>query len=217
MNPPNRPSFQGFTLIELLVSLAIMITMTGILFARYPETVKRLTLSNMAHTTALLIREAQVRGSAVDSFNSSIGGYGVYMSTSNPDRIVLFGDVVDGTVSGYQILIGDGLFQNGNPIDETKTLTVFPKGYTITKLCIGSGFPFSCNTLNTPPITTLTVSFIRPNPQPHIYINDSKSTNYSAGCVEIHSPLAPLGGHVRSVQFFNSGMIRTLTTPCDNN
>ncbi|MFA6608429.1 MAG: type II secretion system protein [Candidatus Paceibacterota bacterium] len=213
----NNFHLKGFTLLELLVSLSIMLIMTGVLFMRYPETVKRLTLANMTHTTALLIREAQVRGSAVDSFNSSIGGYGVYMALANPNKLILFGDVVDGTLSTYQILVGDGLFQNENPVDETKTVTFFPKGYNVTKLCVGSGFPFICNTDNTPPITTLTVSFTRPNPQPNIYVNDSKATNYSTGCVELHSPLAPLGGHVRSVQFFNSGMIRTLTTACDNN
>ncbi len=203
---------RGFTLIELMISMAIMLILSGILFARYPETVKRLTLANTTHTVALLIREAQVRGSAVDSVNSTLGGYGVYASLTNPTQLILFGDVVDGTVSRYQIATGDGLYQSGGSTPEAKTTVRLPTGYTIVKLCTGSGFPFTCSVTT----TTLTISFIRPDPQPNIYVNASKATNFSAGCIELRSPLAPLPGHVRSVQVFNSGMIRTQVGKCDN-
>jgi prepilin-type N-terminal cleavage/methylation domain-containing protein len=209
-------SFKGFTLIELLVSLGIMLTMTSILFFRYPETIKRITLSNVTYTVSLLIREAQIRGSAIDSSNGSIGGYGVYASLTNPNKVILFGDVVDGTVSPYQINVGDGIYQNVSPDDETKTITTLPSGFTVSKLCVGTGFPFICNDENTPPITSFTISITRPDPRLNIYINNSKDTVYSAGCIELRSLLAPAMGHVRSVQVFNSGVIRTSNGKCDN-
>jgi hypothetical protein len=207
-------SLRGFTLIELMVSMAIMMTMTGILFIRYPETIKRLTLANLTYTVALLIREAQVRGSAIDSENSSIGGYGVYFSLANPNKAILFGDSVDGTVSPYEIVIGNGLYDT-LPVNEAKTITTLPAGFSVSRLCVGTGFPFSCNSNNIPPITTLTISLTRPDPKFNLYINDSKSILFSAGCVELQSPLGASLGHIRSVQIFNSGIIRTTNTKCD--
>lgn len=217
----NRSGFpfrvRGFTLVELMVSLAIILALTTILLWHYPETSVKLTLVNMTHTTALLIREAQVRGSAIDSVNSSLGGYGIYLSRATPNKIVLFGDTVDGSVPmPYNIPIGDSIYQSGSPIDETKTTTILSPGYAIEKICVGTGFPFTCNDANNPPISSLTISFTRPLPTPIIFINGSKGSTFPAVCLELRSPRAPLSGHIRTVQVFGSGIIRTDVTKCDN-
>ena len=215
-------SVRGFTLIELTVSITIMIIMTGVLLANYPESAIRITLVNTVHKVALLVREAQVRGSAIDSSNSSLGGYGIYVDLATPGQIVLFGDSVTGTggsESVYGLPIGDGLYET-SPVNELKSLTTFPSRYVVQKVCVGQAFPFICNAYgvpSTPSITSLTISFTRPNPQPNIYINGSKATNYSAGCIELWSPHAPLIGHIRAIEVYNSGMIRTTLTGCDNN
>jgi len=207
----------AFTLVELMVSLAVIMTLTVILLSRYPETAIRLTLANMSHTVSLLIREAQVRGSAIDSNNSALGGYGVYAALASPQQLVLFGDTVDpGVPKPYGITIGNGLFESSSPVDETKTITTFPNRYVIKKLCVGTGFPFTCNGANTPVITSLTISFTRPNPIPNLYINNTPSTTSTAACIELHSPQAPLTGHIRNVQVFSSGMIRNDIGKCDN-
>ena len=206
----------GFTLIELLVSLAIILILTVILLNQYPETSVRLTLANTAHTTSLLLREAQVRGSAIDSANSSLGGYGVYITLSSPDQLVLFGDTVDSSVpKPYGIPVGNGLYESGSPINETKSITTLPSRYVISKLCVGSGFPYACNSANSPVVSALTISFTRPDPTPSIYVNNT-GTSYIAACIELRSPQAPLSGHVRNVQIFSSGMIRTDLGKCDN-
>jgi prepilin-type N-terminal cleavage/methylation domain-containing protein len=206
-------SLRGFTLVEVLISLAIMGMMMTILLANYPETAVRLTLANISHRISLLAREAQVRGSAIDSSNSSIGGYGIYAVLASPRRVILFGDTVDANVpKPFGVLVGNGLYET-SPVDEAKSLTNLPNGYTIARLCVGNSFPFSCND---PTVLTLTVSFTRPNPQPNIYINGSSATSYSAGCIELHSPRAPNSGHIRSVQVFTSGMIRSQLGKCDN-
>lgn len=206
---------RGFTFLELMISMAIMLIMSVILFARYPETVKRLTLANATHVGALVVQEAQVRGSAIDSINSSLGGYGTYVTLTRPDRIVLFGDSVTSTLSPYQIYVGDGLYQS-TPVDEAKTTTMLPVGYAVAKLCVGTGFPFTCNASNVPAINSLTISFTRPSPLPNIYVNNATSTAvFTASCIEFRSVLAPLVGHIRSVQIFSSGIIRTISTGCE--
>lgn len=208
---------RGFTLVELSVSLAVIMTLTTILLSRYPETSVRLTLANLSHTTSLLIREAQVRGSAIDSVNSSLGGYGVYIDLTSPNQLVLFGDTVDSSIpKPLGVAVGNGLYESGSPINEAKTITTLPSRYSIKKLCTGTGFPFTCNTNSNPAITSLTVSFTRPNPAPSIYINNTKATSFSAACIELHSPQSPLSGHIRSVHVFSSGMIRTSLGKCDN-
>ena len=217
-----RVSVRGFTLLELSISLAIMGIMMGVLLSNYPETAVRLALINTSHTISLLVREGQVRGSAVDSGNASlteespIGGYGVYAEIITPNTIILFSDMVDASVAKpFGLAVGDGLYQT-TPINETSRITTLPSKYKIAKLCVGTGFPFTCNTANVPSISTLTISFTRPNPQPDVYINGVKTTNFSAACIELHSPRAPSVGHIRSVQVFNSGMIRTQNGRCDN-
>jgi prepilin-type N-terminal cleavage/methylation domain-containing protein len=209
---------RGFTLIELLVSISIMIIMTTMLLSEYPGSAVRITLVNSTHTLALLLREAQVRGSAVDSVNTSVGGYGIYIARATPDKITLFADSVNGTggtTSVYGLPVGDGLYQK-TPIDETKKVTTLPRGYTISKICVGTGYPFTCNGYGSgSAITSLTISFTRPNPQPAIYINDSKATAYTGACIELVSPSAPKTGHVRSVEVYGSGMVRTTLSACD--
>lgn len=203
-------SLQGFTLIELLVSFSVMITLTGILLYRYPETTMRLTLANANQSTALLVREAQARGSAIDSAGSTIGGYGVHFDIASTSQITFFSDLVDsGIIMPNGIPVGDGLYQRSSLADETKTTTFLPRGYRITKLCVGTGYPFTCGSDNIPPITSLTISFTRPNPQPGIYINDTNITNFPGACIELRSVRAPEVGHIRSIHIFNSGMIRT--------
>lgn len=211
-------SLKGFTLVELVVSIGILFAITTVLLAKYPETAVRLSLANSSHELSLLIREAQVRGSAIDSVNSSLGGYGVFISFTASDRFILFGDTVDPSVpKPYGISVGNELFENGTPIDETKSIISLPSRYSVAKLCVGAGFPFVCNTNSDPDIQTLTISFTRPEPNPSIYVNGDKAVDYTGACIELHSPQAPGVGHIRNVQVFSSGMIRTGVGSCDNN
>lgn len=216
-------SLKGFTLLEMLMSISVMTVITTVLIYKYPDTSVRLNLSNNSQTIALLLREAQVRGSAIDSANSALGGYGIFVALSAPDTVILFGDVIDSSVAMPNGLpVGDGLYATSTPLDNVKSITKFGTRYRVSKLCVGTGFPFTCNTSNTPAITSLVMSFTRPNPQPNIYINNSLSTgNFSAACIELRSPKindasnATSTGHIRSIQIYNSGMIRTLANTCN--
>lgn len=218
-----RSNLRGFTLLEMMVSIAIMTVISTTLIYRYPETSIRLNLANDNQAIALMLREAQIRGSAIDSVNSSLGGYGVHLNTNTPRTIILFGDLIDDSIDKPNGLpVGNGLY-DFSPINETKTMTTFATGYVISKICVGTSFPFTCTTNNIPAITALTISFTRPNPQPNIYINNSSAASFSGACIEIRSPRAPRpgqnapsAGHIRSVQVYTSGMIRTSANKCDN-
>ncbi len=216
------PRYKGFTLLELLVSLSVMTVISTTLIYRYPETSVRLNLANNNQTIALALREAQIRGSAVDSVNNSLGGYGVYFDASTPRRVILFGDTVDasaGTSNGLPI--GDGLYSATTPFNEAQTVTIFATSSTsfISKICVGTSYPFSCGANNTPQVTSLTISFTRPSPLPSIYLNNT-TTRVMGACIEMRSNKAIqngilVAGHVRSVQVFSSGMIRSSATGCD--
>lgn len=214
---------RGFTLLELMVSVAIIAVLTGIVLINYPEGSMKITLSNINNKAALLIREAQVRGSAIDSNNttlaaeSPVGGYGVHVTLANPDRFILFADSVDALQpKPYGLLVGDGLYQT-TPINELYSTTMLPSGYSVKKICVGSSFPYTCNSYGSPAVSALTISFTRPSPQPAIYINNSRTTSYSSACIELNSPRAPGVGHIRSISVYTSGMIRTALTKCDTN
>jgi prepilin-type N-terminal cleavage/methylation domain-containing protein len=233
--PLKIPLVRGFTLMELMVSLVVMTVISTTLIYKYPETSVRLKLSNVNQDIALLLREAQIKGSAVDSANGVYAGAGAYFNIATPTQAMLFGDAVDATIAMPNGLpVGDGLFTPyidfgaGGVLSEIRATTTFPTGYVVSKLCVGSSFPFTCNEdglllpIPIPQITTLTISFMRPNPQPHIYINDATTTDYSGACIEVRSPNAPPpgqelpSGHIRSVQIFSSGSIRTFKGRCDN-
>lgn len=190
--------------------------MTGLLLFNYPESAIRMTLINSVQTTALLIREAQIRGSAIDSVNSSLGGYGIYVKIADagtPSVIKLFGDSVSnfGNSSSYGLPIGNGLYDL-SPIDETNSTTAFPKDYKITKICVGQAPNIICSIDTT---TSLTISFIRPSARPNIYLGRDISVNYSKACIEFKSPIPYSIGHIRSVEVYNSGMIRTAIAACN--
>jgi prepilin-type N-terminal cleavage/methylation domain-containing protein len=207
----------GFTLVELMISIAIFLLLSTILVANYPETITRLTLANTNQNISLLLREAQVRGSAIDSVNSTRGGYGVYVSAASPSNLILFGDTVDLSIERpYGIPIGNGVFETA-PLDETVTNVTLPDRYSVRKLCTGTGFPFVCGDVHVPPIESLTITYIRPNPMPVIYVNGTTTVNYSGACLELVSPKAPAVGHVSTVQVFGSGMIVESAGTCDNN
>ncbi len=214
---------RGFTLVELLISMAIMMTMTGVLLGKYPESTIKLTLANANNALALLIHEAQQRGSSVDSVNSTLGGYGIFFDRATSTEVILFGDRIDLSIPNSQGLpIGNGLYDSG-PINEKKSTTRLQSNYSYKKLCVGtttaplSKAPngFLCDATSTPSIDTLTISFSRPSQVAHIYINNSTTTDFSSACIQLYSQKSPEIGHIRSLKVYHSGMVTTARTSCD--
>ena len=225
-------SLRGFTIIELVVSIGIMVTLMTTILANYPESNIRVNLALLAHTITLSLREAQLRGSSVESKDLSVGGYGVFFDVASSTHYALFNDFA--TVPGPNGLdVGDGIYATSSilSLDETVSTTYFPYQFRISKLCVGVGYPFSgangsCNTDDSaglPDVNTLTVDFIRPNPQPIITINQGDLSNIrsstssqmlSAACIEVDSESPNRARYVRSAQIFSSGMIAASKNGC---
>lgn len=212
---PTTFHVKGFTLIELMISIAIMAIMTTVLFANYPDSMVRIGLSNTNHKIALLVREAQVRGSAVDSRSNlnTVSGYGVYVNMVDTTNLVLFTDFANNSTSTIGIALGNGLYDINEMISKLTLL----QNFYISNLCVKTAEVQSCTTSPVNSVNNLTISFTRPNPRPHIYINNPPGTDvtdYDEACIEISSPKAPLAGHIRSIKIYNTGFITTLINPC---
>lgn len=202
-------SNKGFTLIELLMCIGIMMLMTTALLDNYPETTMRLNVSNLAYKLSASMREAQLKGSAVESVNSTVGGYGMFFDVTNKTEMILFGDKIDSSIERpYGLGVGNGLYDL-LPLTEKKSSINLLQGYSFKKLCVTNSTTYTCNNDFAPPITSLTISFSRPSSLANIYINGDSAVPYSSACVEIHSPKSPKTGHIRAVHFYHSGMTTT--------
>jgi prepilin-type N-terminal cleavage/methylation domain-containing protein len=212
----NSLSLQAFTLVELLVSISIMTIILGITLSGGPSALMRLSLADNAYTSELLIREAQLQGSAVNSVNGTFGGAGVFFNRATPSTVVKFKDKVDSALI-HAIGIGNGLYDT-TPTDEFDKQYSLTNNHKINKLCVATSTPpFTCNDDNptlVPIINNLTISFIRPNQGAHIYINNSALINYSAACIQFDSVKSPDAGYVRSVIIYRSGMITKKIGTC---
>lgn len=215
-----------------MVALTIMLVGTGLLLENYPNSTLRLTLLNNTHISALLIREAQIRGSAVDSsatVSNSVGGYGVFINLATSSQAILFGDSIKFLESSHPGLknkfgfdIGDGLYDEAVSLDKVKSTLKFKEGFTFKKLCVASSTAsegitngYLCSTVNTVPIRTLTISFNRPSQIAHMYINGNSANDFAGACIQLYSPKSPEVGHIRSIKVSHSGMVTTSMNPCN--
>lgn len=200
---------KAFTLIELLISIAILLMMTGILLYDYPEYSIRVNLANMASKISLMLREAQIRGSAVDSgIANDVSGYGLDFKLVNSE-IVFFND--HPTDFSKSIPLGDGLY---DPATEEVSSSTLPKGFKISALCVYYDSLSAPICSDSATISEITVSFTRPSSLANIYKDNNSSKTYDSACVELQSPEYPKPGHVRSVEVFGSGRIVTSNEIC---
>ena len=204
---------RGFTLVELLVSIGIMVIILGITLSGGPQAIMKLTLSDNTYQSELMIREAQLQGSAINSLDNLYGGVGVYFNLATSSQVLKFRDLVVPNVD-RPIGIGDGLYESA-PIEEKDSVFKLSTNHRIGKLCVATGVAaFVCNDEVNPPIKTLTISFNRPKQTAHIYTNDTSSTDFTSACIQFDSLRSPLPGYVRSVLVYRSGMVTKRLGTC---
>jgi len=173
---------RGFTLIELMVVVAIMLIMTGVIFFNYNSFNDSMLLTNSAYDLSLSIRQAQVYGTAVregtgwtpvspidaNSYNNFAYAYGMHFDTSDPTGFSLFVD--NGSANGA--------YDPG--VDSKLQTYVFQRGIKVEKLCV------SYNGAPCYPVTSLDITFLRPNPESRISASDT-ATSFS--CDPINNPV----------------------------
>jgi len=87
---------QGFTVIELIVSVAVLLVITTLILAKFPNFNDSVSLKKTVQDVALEIRQAQVYGLGVREFQSGGGlypGYGVHFDVASPGSFILFADI----------------------------------------------------------------------------------------------------------------------------
>lgn len=215
MYVPKKPlSIRAFTLIELMVSVSIMTIVLGITLMQRPEATIKLSLADVISSAELMVREAQLQGSAVNSLNDTYGGAGFFLNLATSSQALRFRDRVDDSIPST-LGIGNGLYES-TPLNEQNEILEFMRGNKIKKLCVSTGTStFFCNEENDPQIRTLTISFNRPSPNANIYINSSKDINYVSACAQFESLKAPNQGHVRSLLVYRSGVVTKTLTSCN--
>ena len=207
-------SKDGFTLIELLVSISIMSIILGITFSGGPQAIMRLSLGDNAYQVELMIREAQLQGSAINSFDDVFGGVGVFFNRASSSEVLKFKDIIDPSIK-KAIGIGNGLYDVTDMLDEKEVKYSLSNNHRIGKLCVAtSTFPLMCNDDYVPHINTLTISFNRPKQLAHIYVNGATSTDYTLACIQIDSLRSPTPGYVRSLYIYKSGMLTKEVNVC---
>ena len=153
---------KGFTLIELLVCIAIFIMITSIAIWNNAQFNSSVLLTDLGYQVALSVRQAQVYGVTVRAPSSCVigspsctfnSGYGIEFSTSTPTAYLLFEDKGPSPDHIYESGSGE-LVQN----------YTIGKGYSIKELCVVTGgIPHT--------VTTLDISFVRPEPQAWVRSN----------------------------------------------
>ena len=157
---------RGFTIIELVISVAIFVSMTALVVAKYSTFNSSTFLTDTAYDTALVIRLAQTYGLSVKN-SAAAGGtanfgtpYGIDFdtgadacggSTSNPTTFTMFADSNPSTA--------DGLCGASDTSINSYTIS---QGGQIIALCAGSDSA-NCRTSGQS-MNRLDISFVRPDP-----------------------------------------------------
>jgi hypothetical protein len=197
--------------------MAVMAIVAGIAFSGGPQSIVRVSLAENTYQAELMLREVQLRGSAINSLNNTFGGAGLFFDRATSTQYLKFKDraIPDNTRA---IAIGNGVYDS-SPVDEKELVQMITNRHIIGKLCVATSSPsvFYCNSespVGIPVINTLTVSYSKPRQTAHIYVNNATTTDYAAACIQFDSFRSPEKGYVKSLYAYKSGMIQKKTSTC---
>ena len=159
---------RGFTLIEVVVVVGVMALIASATLFNFPQFSRRIQIEQEAGKLALSVRKAQAYSIAVREFSAGSGvfpGYGVYVSTANPNGYVIFGD--PNKTSRYDASLGESV--------ETVN---FASRVKIAQICGNSQLvpPGPCT------LSSADIFYIRPGP-------DSTFTGVDSGLPSIYSDI----------------------------
>ncbi len=201
-NSGGRRDSEGFTLIELLVSISIFVFMTAFLVAKYGGFNQSVLITNSAYDVALTIRGAQSYGLNVKGVADSGGTsrfsypYGAHFSSDTASggnkTYMLFADANLSPIAGSYTV-----YNSGTDVDVSKT--TLRQGTIVSSICVG-GDENSCVSTG---VTSVDISFRRPDPDAIITINGSTATKYAFTKITILAA----NGSSKSVSVRSTGQI----------
>lgn len=180
----------GFSLVELLVVIGIVTVISATVLVRYGRFSGDVILGSLAYDVALSIRQAQVFGLSFRETGAGTGifsgGYGIHFDKNTPNDYFLFSDA-------------DMNKRYNAPTDAIIENFSVRQGFSVFSLCatLSSGAE-KCN----PTISSLDISFQRPNPDALIY-SDLSADTYKSARIVIRAP----EGQTRSISVVSTGQI----------
>ena len=182
----SRAKNLGFTLVELLVVVGIMVVITAMILARYSQFNGVVLLRNLAFDVGLSIREAQVYSiSGKGGTGGAATRFGLYATISTPNQYFVFQDSNNNTA-----------YDSGEAV-QTFTMR---SGYAVQSMCATRTDSVERCT-STGDFTSLTITFIRPDPD--ATIKTGLSETYTKATITLVSP----SGATRYVIITNTGQI----------
>lgn len=195
----------GFTLIELLVSISIFVFMTAFLVGKYGGFNQSVLITNSAYDVALTIRGAQSYGLNVKAVDTGAGSkftypYGAHFSSDAAGgankTYMLFADANPSSVAGSYTVYESGT-------DVTVSNTTLRQGTIVSSICVGSD-ESSCQTsVSSGAVTSVDISFRRPDPDAIITVNGQSGTKYGFTKITILAT----NGSSKSVSIRSTGQI----------
>ena len=169
---------KGFSMIELVVTVGILIVITTVVLVNHRAFGGNVLLGALAYDVGLSIRQAQVFGLSVRECGVGTGefniGYGVHFDKNDMTSYRIFADRDKSKT-----------FDAGN--DGTEEVCNIGRGFSIVRICATPGsFNELCS--DTDNISTLDITFIRPDPDALIRINGDANSVYQRARIVVQSP-----------------------------
>ncbi len=194
-----RPLIGGFTLIELLVASSIIIVITIVLLFRQGRFNSSTLLRSLSYSVALSVRQAQLYGTSVRETTAGSNvfpSYGVYFKSGSATQYFFGADIN-----------GDGVIATGGSEDVSPSPYNVRGGYEIKNFCAyvagsGAAHCYTDDGISNDIISTLTIRFVRPNPDA-LFATSQSGYQYSSACIEMESP----GEDTRAITVTSTGQI----------
>lgn len=182
----------GFSMVELVVSTGIMLLITLVVLVNHSAFGGNVLVGALAYDVGLSIRQAQVFGLSVREFGVGTGtfdvGYGVHFDIDNATSYRLFADVDKNKTFD----ISDG----------TQEIFSIGQSFSIARIC-GTTTASVERCSDTDGVSTLDITFVRPDPDAFIRIDGDAATVYQSARVVVQSPQ----GREREVTVESTGQI----------
>ncbi len=206
---------KGFTLAELIIVAAIFIIITSVALLRQSKFSSDILVTNIAYEVAIAIREAQVYGISSKQYQTGSGfenvAYGMHFSSNDLTQINLFRDIQDSN-GDYDHIFDSAV---GDTIEAT---TAFTQGHKIRRFCAysdnNSAWHCSDGSGGQSQISTLDISFIKPNPRAYIYPNIATNPEeFSQAMIVVQSSL---GDKCRLIELTQIGQVEVRPVNSDD-
>lgn len=163
---------KGFTLIEMLVVLTIFSILTGVVLVGQSKFNSSILLTNLAYDTALTVRQAQNYGINIKEFTTSTTPgsfvpYGVHFEKDEPNSFIFFADLNEVGGDNYGIYTADASECDLNAGCVNKYN--IKNGNYISALCLNTENEEDEDACD---LDSIDVTFVRPNPDAVIRVND---------------------------------------------